>query len=215
MTGSTIATAELSGRLLDSLPQKDEWVQIPGAGFLEVFDVPWAEGEHQSLLIDTEDPEKSVGQPITALQALPTHGHKSFRFYVAEDVACMEEFWHQLAQASSGVTLENRVIDLASSSFVRLRSQWNSQSSSLAWLARSYSMLAIRADRRSNQRSDRGSQDPSCIFSSSLMRFSKTVRVIKADHGRVSGTCCCVERLGSLSLIVLSLHCKCIRDGRS
>lgn len=173
----------LASLFLDSTPN-DEWRQIPwerDTCFIQVFEASWVEEIDCSVLVDINKQRLSGEQLGAVFQAMPAQKPGSCRVYFEENVKHKKEFQTHIGQLLPDTSAEHYSTDLKTPSFATLRSQWISQNSSLAWFSRSYDMSDITKNKLFNQRSLRSS----LLFSAGLMRFSKSVRVVESDHGRV------------------------------
>ena len=191
-------------RYLSRFLWKGGWEPIP-VRYLEIFDVPWAKAEEPTQVLKLanvlEDDAKRQ------LLALPAPTFRCFRFYVAENMECMQHLWARVTATSSAAPTGSGSHDLDSSSFTRLRSQWKCHSSSRAWLSSSFGMVPPPADRRSTDER----HYTSLSFSGSLIKLSKRIRIFKDSNECILGMLC--QKSFKAQLIAVSFHCKLLRKG--
>jgi hypothetical protein len=165
----------LLGSALEHFERTREWHIVANVKFLQVFDVPWDEGLESRIILSLESPPVQIEGIPQALQALPALSSRSYRFFISENIDCLENL-----QLLHGLTRQNPGSP-GSSSFAGLRSQWRSQHNARAWLSSSYSMVTWPEND-----ANRHGSPPS--FTASLMRLTKRIRVSQYINDRVFGT---------------------------
>jgi hypothetical protein len=161
------------------------WTDTPcnrERSFLHVFDVPRAGAITPTVLIDIQGQESISAQFNSELQALPTQDPGNCRFYVDENAMNVGGFNTHVTEILRAIDTENDVLSRASPSFARLKSQWNSPTSSLRWISTSYDLDGTPPHRVMI--------DPSkslLWFLASLTRSSKKICVVEDRRGCILG----------------------------